>query len=204
MKTYKIVLLALAMIFVLFLPRVARASEGLADLRGTGTSGACFAASVFVDGSYKMVVSCRELKAALTPEINKYVLWTEDAVGKQRRMGEIVSGKFFGQVDEPFARLFVTAERNPYTNKPSEEVLLAGDMREIGFGPGIAPGKSIITPTPTPTKESLEAQQNQDIPVREGNLGSVVTTIFKIVLLGFGALLVVVGVTSFLSRRRGI
>jgi len=202
MRNDKIALLAFAVISLLFLPRVALASEGISDLRGVGVEGACFASSIYVEGSYKIMASCRELKAAFAPEVNKYVLWSEDAVGKQRRLGEIVSGKFFGQVDQPFALLFVTAERDAYVGKPSEQVLLSGDMREIDFGPGVAPVKSIITPTPTPTKEAV-VSQNQDVSPKR-NVGGAVATIFKIVLLGFAALLVVVGVTSFLSRRRGL
>ena len=197
---------ALGLSVILAAPGVIRANEGLVDLRGAGSSGACFASSIFIDGAYKILATCRDLKIALTPERNKYVLWMEDDQLKQRRLGEIVSGKFFGQVDQKFPRLFVTAERDPYTNKASEEVLLTGNVREIDFGAGVAPVKAIITPTPTPQKEvvATKVAENQDIVVKEGGLGGTVSTVFKIVLLGFGALLLIVGITSFMSRRRSL
>jgi len=204
MKTERIVSLVFALTFFLFLPRGARANEGLADLRGSGVSGACFVSSIYIDGSYKVMATCRELKMALSPEKNKYLLWAEDETGKQKRLGELVGGKLFGQTDQKFLKLFVTAERDGYVNKPSEDVFLIGQMREIDFGPGVAPVKTIITPTPTQTKAAV-VDQNKDVKVTEGNgLGSAVSTVFKIVLLGFGALLVVVGVMSFLSRRRSL
>ncbi len=192
------------------LPGGVNASEGLVDLRGAGASGSCFAASIYIDGGYKIMATCRDLKIALTPERNKYVLWMEDEAMKQRRLGEIVSGKYYGQVDQKFVKLFVTAERDPSANKPSDEILLSGNVREIDFGAGVEPVKAIVTPTPTPTKitaakpEVTRIEENQDIQVKEGGLGGTVSTIFKIVLLGFGALLVVVGVTSFMSRRRSL
>jgi len=203
MKTDKIFSLVLALSFFLFLPRVARANEGLVDLRGSGTSGACFASSIYMDGVYKVMATCRDLKIALTPEKNKYVLWMEDETGKQRRLGEIVSGKLNSQIDQKFVRMFVTVEKDGSTYKPSEDVLLTGTMREIDFGAGVVPVTAIVTPTPTPLKQEVVVQ-NTDVVAEQGSLGGTVASVFKIVLLGFGALLVVVGVTSFLSRRRSL
>jgi len=184
-------------------PGEVKASEGVADLRGSGTSGACFASSIYMDGVYKVMATCRDLKIALTPEKNKYVLWMEDETGKQRRLGEIVSGKLNSQIDQKFVKMFVTVERDGSTYKPSEDVLLTGTMREIDFGASVAPVIAIITPTPTPLKQEV-VMQNTDVVAEQGSLGGTVASAFKIVLLGFGALLVIVGVTSFLSRRRSL
>ena len=196
---------ALGLVLMVF-PKAVRASEGITDLRGSGTSGACFASSIFIDGNYKVMVTCRDLKTALSPERNRYVLWIEDEAGGQRRMGEIVAGKFFGQVDQKFVKLFVTVERDSYVNKPSEDVLLTGNVRDIDFGPGMAPATAVVTPTPTPVRGSAPrvVEQNEDITPAKSGLTSALGTIFKIVLLGFGALLIVVGVSSFMSRRRSL
>ena len=156
-----------------------------------------------MDGVYKVMATCRDLKIALTPEKNKYVLWMEDETGKQRRLGEIVSGKLNSQIDQKFVRMFVTVEKDGSTYKPSEDVLLTGTMREIDFGAGVVPVTAIVTPTPTPLKQEVVVQ-NTDVVAEQGSLGGTVASVFKIVLLGFGALLVVVGVTSFLSRRRSL
>lgn len=205
MKQY-ILSIAMLGLALLALPGVVRANEGVANLRGGGTSGACFATSVYIDNTYKILATCRDLKIALTPEENRYILWSEDENGKQRRLGEIVAGKFYGQVDTKFVKLFVTVESSPYVNKPSDNVVLTGMMQAIDFGPGVAPEQAIVTPTPTQTVETAVtvAPTASSTSQQGSGLAGVFGTIFKIVLLGFGALLIVVGVTSFMARRRSL
>lgn len=183
------------------------ANEGTAMLRGaTGTSGACYVASVFHDGQYKVLATCRDLKIALSPEKNKYVLWIANEKDETLKLGEIVSGKFYGAIDRKFVRLFVTVESSAYNNKPSEDVILTGNLTSIDFGAGVAPEQMIATPTPTPSKVVKETvTKAQDVTTGQtSSLGSAVGTVFKIVLLGFGVLLLIVGVFSFLSRRRSL
>ena len=189
---------------VLFLPKTASANEGVINLRGTTSKGSCYAASIFVDGTYKVLMTCRDLKIALSSEKNIYVAWVEDEAGKQKRLGEIVNGKLSTLTDIKYVRIFITAETSGYGNKPTEEVILTGFVEPINFGPGIA-STPIITPTPTPldtqvspTKATGQATEGQT------GLGSALSTVFKIALLGFGILLLVVGVFSFLSRRRSL
>lgn len=192
---------------VLFSPKSASANEGVINLRGTGTSGSCYTASVFIDGTYKILMTCRELKIALSPEKNRYVAWVEDDGGKQKRLGEIMNGKLSSITDIKFVRIFITVETDGYGNTPSEDVLLTGFVEPINFGAGIA-SAPIVTPTPTPTAVT---KNNVVLPTQamvqepgESGLGSALSTIFKIALLGFGVLLLVVGVFSFISRRRSL
>lgn len=204
MKKYLLGSLA-AVLFgvVLFFPKLAQANEGVTNLRGTsGISGACFAASVFIDGNYKILMTCRDLKIALSPEKNIYVAWVEDDAGKQKKLGEIVNGKMSTITDIKFVRIFVTAEVDGYGNKSSEDVLLTGFIEPINFGAGIV-SEPIITPTPTPIKVDETAPTTAAQPGQSG-LGSALSTIFRVALLGFGILLLVVGVFSFLSRRRSL
>ena len=189
---------------VLFLPKTALANEGVINLRGTTSKGSCYAASIFVDGTYKVLMTCRDLKIALSSEKNIYVAWVEDEAGKQKRLGEIVNGKLSTLTDIKYVRIFITAETSGYGNKPTEEVILTGFVEPINFGAGII-SPPIITPTPTPldtqvspTKATGQATEGQT------GLGSALSTVFKIALLGFGILLLVVGVFSFLSRRRSL
>jgi hypothetical protein len=190
---------------VLFFPKGAQANEGIVNLRGTGVSGSCYAASVFIDGTYKILMTCRELKIALSPEKNRYVAWVEDAVAKQKRLGEIANGKLSSITDIKFVRIFVTVESDGYGNTPSEDVLLTGFVEPINFGPGIA-STPIVTPTPTPsTTEVVVPTVRAGEPVQgQSGLGSALGTVFKVALLGFGVLLLVVGVFSFLSRKRSL
>ncbi len=186
------------------MPSKINASEGIADLRSNGSGGACFAASVFIDNVYKIMATCRDLKIALTPEKNRYVLWMSDEGERVRRLGEVINGKFYGQVDQKFSKLFVTVERDGYVTKPSEDVLLIGQVRDIDFGAGVSPAESLITPTPTQKKAVITPKDEQVEEAEQGGLGSTLGAVFKIVLLGFGALLLIVGVFSFLSRRRSL
>lgn len=191
---------------VFFFPKTASANEGIVNLRGTGTSGSCFAASVFIDGTYKILMTCRELKTALSPEKNRYVAWVEDDGAKQKRLGEIVNGKLSSITDVKFVRIFVTVESDGYGNEPSEDVLLTGFTEAINFGAGVV-SAPILTPTPTPTAETrttAPTQSTTKTTTGQSGLGSALSTIFKIALLGFGVLLLVVGVFSFISRRRSL
>ncbi len=188
---------------ILFLPKGVQANEGVINLRGTGTGGACYASSVFIDGTYKILMTCRELKIALSPEKNRYVAWVEDDAGKQKRLGEIANGKMSSMTDIKFVRIFVTVESDGYGNTPSADVLLTGFVEPINFGPGIV-SPSIITPTPTPTRADVVVPTGVAQAQGSSGLGSALGTIFKIALLGFGVLLLVVGVFSFLSRKRSL
>lgn len=182
------------------------ANEGVLNLRGTGSSGACYAASVFIDGTYKILMTCRELKIALSPEKNRYVAWVEDDAGSQKRLGEIVNGKLQTATDLKFIRIFVTVETESFGNSPSGDVLLTGFVEPINFGPGIA-STPILTPTPTPTERvsaPTKITQKNGTTTSENGLGKALGTIFRIALLGFGVLLVIVGVFSFISRRRSL
>lgn len=195
----------LLFVIVLFFPKGASANEGIINLRGAGTFGSCFAASVFVDGTYKILMTCRDLRIALTSEKNIYVAWVEDDAAKQKRLGEIVNGKMSTLTDIKFVRIFITAETSGYGNKPSEDVLLTGFVEPINFGPGIA-STPILTPTPIPSRSETVLTPKVTKTTEPGNsgLGSALSTVFKIALLGFGVLLLVVGVFSFLSRRRSL
>lgn len=190
---------------VLYLPKTASANEGVVNLRSTTGSGACFAASVFVDGTYKILMTCRDLKIALTSEKNIYVAWVEDDLGKQKRLGEIVNGKLSTITDMKYVRIFITAETSGYGNKPSEDIILSGFVEPISFGPGIT-STPIITPTPTPTKATVTTTNGKTVTIEpaQSGLGTALSTIVKIALLGFGILLLVVGVFSFMSRRRSL
>lgn len=187
------------------------ANEGVVNLRGNG-AGSCYAASVYIDGNYKILMTCRELRIALSPEKNRYVAWVEGEDGKQKRLGEIVNGKLSTISDIKFIKLFITSEDDAYGNKPLGDVMVSGTIEPIDFGKGVI-SAPIVTPTPTPTaistvKPKTTVTQKINITGTDtsstSSLGSALSTIFKIALFGFGLLLLVVGVFSFLQRRRSL
>jgi len=191
------------------LARPVMANEGVVFMGGAGVSGACFAASVFVDGTYRVLTTCRDLKTALSPEQNRYVVWLNDETGKTRRLGEIVNGKLVANTSTKFTALFVTAETDGYGNKPSDSILLSGPVQAINFVTGeMKPGENIIVaPTPTPKNNvkvtpTVTAVDSTETPNK--GIGGALSTVFKIALFGFGALLLIVGVFSFISRKRAL
>ncbi len=195
---------------ILFGPKQIMANEGIVNMRGAGV-GSCFAASVYIDGSYKILMTCRELRIALSPEKNRYVAWVEGEDAKQKRLGEIVNGKLSTITDIKFVKLFVTSEEDSYGNKPLGDVLLTGGIEPIDFGKGVI-ATPIVTPTPTISQATKTTTPKVTATPKvtgtttnsTSGLGSALSTIFKIALFGFGLLLVVVGVFSFLQRRRSL
>ncbi len=207
-KKLSLGILSLGVLGFAAVPRVAMANEGVAMLRGSGVSGACFATSVFVDGSYRVLATCRDLKTALSPEKNRYVAWVTTDEGKQVRLGEIANGKLSTSMDSRFVDLFVTAETDGYGLKPSTDVLLSGPVQAIDFGVGIA-SAPLATPTPTNVKNvkvtpTQGVDKEQTAAETTSGVKGALSTVLKIALFGFGALLLVVGVFSFLSRRRSL
>jgi hypothetical protein len=201
--------IVLAVVASLFVTKVALANEGTFLLTGNPGAGSCYIASVFIDRTYRILGTCRDLKVALTPEKTFYVLWAESA-GKIYRLGPLVSGKFNSGIDVQFTRIFLTAEIDGYASRPSSDLLLSGNLNPINFGASVQNSAPIVTITPTPTiskavvgKVTTTTVDGQ--PEKQGvSLSSAVSTVLKIALFGFVILLVVVGVFSFLSRKRSL
>jgi hypothetical protein len=210
MKKLSLGLSAVALMGLFIFPKVILANEGTVLMRGAGVSGACFATSVFVDGTYRVLATCRDLKTALSPEQNRYVVWINEEGGKTRRLGEIVNGKLATATDVKFSEMFVTAETDGYGNKPSDTVLLSGPVQQINFETGIVNAGANVTtaPTPTPSKalkaSPTAAKEVTTVEKTSQGIGGALSTVLKIALFGFGALLLIVGVFSFISRRRAL
>lgn len=206
-------LIAPALLGAIVLARPVMANEGVVLMRGAGVSGSCFAASVFVDGTYRVLATCRDLKTALSPEQNRYVVWQTGENGKVRRLGEIVNGKMAVSTLDKFVSLYITAEADGYVNKPSENVLLSGNVQGIDFESGQVNPSVTVAPTPTPAKtvKATPTQVVKDTTVTvdttntpSKGIGGALSTVLKIALFGFGALLLIVGVFSFISRKRSL
>lgn len=184
------------------------ANEGVLNLRGSGAS--CYAASIYIDGAYRILMTCRELKIALSPERTRYVAWVVGEDDKQKRLGEIVNGKMSVMTDVKIKQIFITSEDDSYGNKPTGEVLLSAGVEPIDFGKGVI----MATPTPTQTqitatvtttpKTTATPKPTTSSTGGTSGLGSALSTVFKIALFGFGLLLIIVGVFSFLQRRRSL
>ena len=180
-----------------FLVRPVLANEGVIRLVGPSEEGgSCYAASVYIDASYKILVTCRGLRMALDPVRNKYVVWA-NAGEKKPRLGEIVNGKLAAGIADKFEALFITLEPDAYGSKPTGVVALTGGVETIDFGKGVA----VITAAPLDDRGAVVPIVT---PGASGRLTNVVVGIGKAILLGFVLLLIVVGVMSFLARRKNL
>ena len=201
-------LLGLGLALALFLvAKPALANEGVFHLVGPSEDGgSCYAASVYIDGSYKILMTCRGLRMALDPVRNKYVVWA-NAGEKKQRLGEIVNGKLSASLADKFESLFVTLEPDAYGSKPTGVVALTGNVETIDFGKGVVDSGLAPTVTPVITGAPLDdrgAVVPTVTPGASGRLTSVVVGIGKAILFGFILLLIVVGVMSFLARRKNL
>lgn len=202
----KVLLPLLVLGVFLVWPKIALANEGTVRLAPVeGQSGSCYAASVFVDSSYRVLMTCRDLKIAADPENNKYVVWAESATtGRRRRLGEIINGKLQSSIDDKFERLFITLERDSYVTKPAGAEMASGLVEAIDFGAGTplsgAP-KAAVTAAPTQAATQPSVTTTTEQPSR---LVSVVAGIGKAILFGFVLLLIIVGVMSYLARRKSL
>lgn len=201
MKNLKIGLVTLGVFLALAAPVKAR--EGTVDLGSkNGEMGSCFAVSVYYEDRYRVLMTCRGLRSALDPVRNRYVVWVKKGENL-KRLGEIVNGKMRASVDQDFEGMVITVEEDGYAKKPNETRLLSGKVEEIVFSDSKGSELSSallqtagsseplrVAPTPTPVVEKVEST------------GGVFKVLGKALLTGFGVLLVVVGVLSYLSRRR--
>lgn len=196
----KMIVLVFGLVAFLSFSKPALATEGtfrmVPPINGEGR---CFASSVYVDGMYRVLLTCRELRVAVDAEANKYVVWSEVlSSGKKKRMGEVLNGKLMASSEDKFDRLFLTAERDSYVTKPAGVELLSGTVEPIDFGSTVANAK--VTPTPT----SFKAATTTIAEPQPSKLVSVVTGLGKAILIGFVLLLVIVGVMSYLARRKSL
>lgn len=202
----KILLSSLLVLSAFFLfGTKALANEGSVRLTGkTEAEGRCFAASVYIEGSYKILLTCRGLQMALDPVFNKYVVWAGNSERKHR-LGEIVSGKMQASTGEKFDTLLVTLEADGYPTKPGD-VVLTGNVEAIDFGKGMM--TTVLTPTVTGAQEQTKIDERGALvptpTVNNGRLTGAVVGIGKAILFGFILLLIVVGVMSFLARRKNL
>jgi len=197
MNNLKVNLVFLGVFLMLATP--VRAMEGVAKLGSKdGEMGSCFAASVYFEGRYRVLMTCRGLRSALDPVRNKYVAWVKRGENL-KRLGELVNGKLRASIDWEFDKIVVTAEEDSYANKPKGEVLLSGNLEKIVFDGVEMPKEEVVTGT-------VDKIDDRGAMVPEVKEAPSVVGVFKVLgkalLTGFLVLLGVVGILSYLSRTK--
>jgi hypothetical protein len=147
-----IIVSLIAIAILLFAANDSRASEGTIEMRSTTKETyRCWASSLFMPNNrYKVSVGCVDLVyPPKPPELYKfYILWA-NPIDKSNsiRLGSLGGGKANFDVAKPFNELFVTLEESDFPRRPSNQVVMRGNVSPITFL--LRP----TTPTPTPTTE---------------------------------------------------
>ena len=199
------------LVLSLFLSKTAKvlANEGTIDLTAvSGGEERCFATSVYTDRSYKVLMTCQNLKMALDPVKNRYVAWVDSGT-KKRSLGEIEHGKLSASASMPFERIFITLEKEGRPNKSDEPIFMEGSVKEIKYGDDYERREetrfdsTLDRSDEVDVKGAKTAEVDKTSQAEESTgLGGVLKTIGKVILIGFGLLIAVVGVLSFASRRK--
>lgn len=200
MKLTKLAGLVLGLAIFAISVNPARASEGQAALESKSIGGPkCLVNSVFIDTTYHVLVTCRDLVTPYSAEVTRYNLWIYNTSLKRWvSLGRINQGKLYTNTSVKFDQLQVTAEAVSSPRQPSEFVVASGMVVPFDFDKG----SLALTPTPTPTP-TPNAANIVPSPVASGNVvGNAVRTVVKLLVVGFVVLLVGVVVMTVITRRR--
>lgn len=211
MKRLNYVLTALIVFLSLTVSQV-KANEGEFVLKTSEESQAvCKGTSVFVDGRYRVLLSCRGLEMAPDPVFNRYMVWTKEEDGKLRRLGEIKNGKLQGSSEDAFTAVEVSLESKSSPLKPSEKMVMAGEIVAFEFGEVIEEKEEVVL-----GDEVEQVDLNDDVvdevddrgavtPAVENTTSSfskVLSAVLKALLAGFVVVILVVGISSYFSGRK--
>jgi hypothetical protein len=178
----------------------AYASEGAIKLNPvTGNSPVCLTNSVYIDGAYHLLMTCRGLVTPYSAEVTRYALWQYSPETKKwLYVGRLNQGKFDGVAQAKFNDLMITAEEKNTPRTPSEFVVAKGSVVPFEFDKSATPivtSMPSATPTPTPT-----------VATNPGQSGSVISrvagTVLRLLVIAFVVVLVAVVVMTVITRRR--
>jgi len=207
MKKLGYILTFLAVIFSLSLGQV-RANEGKIDLTSDSNGAVCLGTSVFVEGRYRVLFSCRGLEMAADPVYNRYMVWTKGEDGKLKRLGEIKNGKLQASVDDAFVGAEVSLESKTSPVKSSGRVVLSGEVLAFNFGEIVESEDEWLS------QPSVVDEEEEEVVDDRGAVSATTTSsttngfskvlggILKALLIGFVVIIVIVGASSYLSSRR--
>ncbi len=211
MKKLSYILTAL-MVFLSLAVSQVKASEGKLVLKESEESKAvCVGTSVFVDGRYRVLLSCRGLEMAADPVFNRYMAWVREEDGKLRRLGEIENGKLQGSSEEAFTAIEVSLESKSSPLSPSEKMVMTGEVLAFEFGEVIEKKEEVVL-----SDEVSQVDLGNDVvdevddrgaitpPVESTASGfsKVLSVILKALLAGFAVVILVVGLSSYFSGRK--
>jgi hypothetical protein len=161
MKKQLVLSIVLLPILLFILSSDSFASEGEIHLANQdGTSAECKALSVLMPSlDYDILMTCRNLTYPGNVNQFNYIAWAEPSDGGgAERLGELGVGKVSFDIDQPFNRIFVTKEGSSRPRRPSESIVMSGNVQPIGEFSDAQPETSDKSPeqSPTPTPSTAE------------------------------------------------
>lgn len=175
------------------------AHEGQLDLSGSGVS--CKGISLYQNGYYRVSGRCDGLVYPHETTYNKYVLWGRTtARGEMIRIGEVDRGYYSGNIASPFDQAIITAESDGLVRRPSDRVVVRGNVAIFDFD------KSRVSATPAPSiaptttsTTGVTVQESATESTAGSVIGRILTSLLVIVLV---IVAIVIG-ASLIFRNRG-
>jgi len=212
MKKLKYVLTAVLVFFSLMVGQV-MANEGNLVVKSNEDSNAtCVGDSVFVDGRYRVLLSCRGLEMAPDPVFNRYMAWTKEEDGRLRRLGEIENGKLQGSTEDAFTAIKISLESKSSPLKPSEKMVMSGEVVPFDFGEKEEEREEVVVVDEEVVDVDLDSEVVVDVDDRgavtpaiestASGFSKVLSAVLKALLAGFVVVILVVGISSYFSSRK--
>lgn len=200
MKKKLISLVAVLGVFAVFVPRVL-GYEGNVELKNDQAS--CQAVSVWKESQYKIVGRCEGLVYPYQTQYEHYYAWghevDRDTLSK---IGAVNRGYFEGGMEEAFDRIVITAEEGSSPRRPSDKIVLEGNVERFVFDKSEVQAElePVTVPSTTDQVYGGDVPEVEDAPSSTGSvLGKIVRSILTIILI---VVVAVIG-ASLLFRKRG-
>jgi len=196
------VIIAIAVLSLVITPR-ALASEGVVNL--SGNNAVCKITSVWKESDYKLIGRCEGLVYPYQTQYEHYVVWAHITERDANvRVGDIERGYFEGNLSDSFDKLLITAEQTGSPRRPSDKVIMEGNIEKFEFDKSETQTQE-NTET-TSTAEETVTTVEQEVPGVDGEKSTIGSVIGRIVTAILTIILVIVGlviVSSLVFRRRG-
>ncbi len=142
----------------------AKAAEGIIELESVnGSKSRCYAMSIMPNRevNYQLLISCKSLIYPVEPEGEYYLLWG-NSIGKESKpilIGDLSLGKTSFSAYASFSGLFATKEQTQNPEKPSNNIVMQGQVMPISFLE-LEPAPSVIITPSIAIKPSKKINQS--------------------------------------------
>jgi len=192
-------IISLLIVVFLVLKKDASASDGTVELRSTmGDNSRCYSASLLMqDGSYTVLISCRDLIYPGESGLINYAIWTQPNDGSNAvYLGLLGYGKATFRTNKPFNSLFVTIE-GKVGRTPTGKTVMRGSVNPVTFL------DSPTSPIPTPEGQEAASSEEPETTQPQSTKDKLFTALRRAGLAALIALVALIGLIFVVTRARG-